>query len=300
MQNSKQSESFSGSKGVYWSAISTLLFALQFPILKLSFQYNTPLIGAIFESLFTLLFCLLSALITGETVSKISFEPKLFFSGLLNGFGLLALFLAINSLDPTSVSLIGRLYFVFAVLISVYILRESVVSRERKWIILLVGGVFLSAYRDNFGSYITLVGVLAAVVYPLMFALQNALIKTAVSRYSTNSILFQTKTWSLIPLFVYFILSEKGIPKLDSMPGILYVGAATFVSTFLGLRAFYFALRTTTFRLANLIKATEPIFVFLFSFLLFGVNFTAINFLGMGIILTSCFFLVILNKNPRA
>lgn len=281
--------------GAILSLLSSMLFATQFPLIKLGLSHIPAPVAAIFECLFTGLLCLLSARVLGHSV-RLVFKKELLLAGLLNAAGLIFLFEGLARMHPGILGLIGRLYFVYAMLISYLHFQERPSRTEMALIALAILGVFLISFQTGGTSVGSALGIIFAFLYPALFAIQNALIKPIVCTLDTSTVLMNTKTYALVPLLVYFLVRHGGSDIPISLTGIEIIFVSTFLSTFLGLLLFYKALRIATFRFANLMKATEPVFVLIFSYALFPVELTPQNMIGTLLILASVGFVAFMQS----
>ena len=281
------------------SLLSSMLFAMQFPLIKVSLGHISAPIAAIFECIFTGLLCLLAAQVVGQKV-RLIFNSKLIAAGLLNATGLIFLFEGLARVHPGIIGLIGRLYFVYAMLISYVHFQERPQRGEMFMITFAILGVFLVSFQTGSSTIGSATGVILAFLYPAFFAVQNAVIKPIVKQFDTTAILFNTKVYALSPLVIYFLVRHGATESVVSLTGVAIIFCSTFLSTFLGLLLFYKALGIATFRFANLMKATEPVFVLVFSCFLFPVELTPQNIIGTLLILTSVGVVAYLQSSPMA
>lgn len=279
--------------GALLSLLSSMLFSTQFPLIKLGLSHIPAPLAAIFECLFTGLLCFASAHVLNHS-AKVVFRKELLFAGLLNAAGLIFLFEGLARVHPGILGLIGRLYFVYAMLISYLYFHERPRRAEMALIALAILGVFLVSFQTGGTTAGSALGIIFAFLYPALFAIQNALIKPVVRTLDTSTVLLSTKAYALFPLLVYFAVSHSATAASISFAGIEIIFVSTFLSTFLGLLLFYKALGIATFRLANLMKATEPVFVLIFSYALFPVELTPQNVIGTFLILASVGFVAIM------
>ncbi|MDI3288164.1 DMT family transporter [Polyangium sp. 15x6] len=253
------------------SLLSTLLFATQFPLIRLSLDYVTAPLAAIYEAGFTLLFCLVGARLLGPR-ARVVMSGGLLASGLLNAIGLIFLFESLSRIHPGIVGLVGRLYFVYAMMIAYVYFQERPSKLELLLVVAALIGVFLVSFQGTVGPMGSMVGFLLAALYPAAFAIQNAVVKSTLEREGPLTILLNTKLYALTPLVLYAIARE-GVSSLRYAPeGVAILLCSTFLATFLGLALFYRAMAITTFGTANLMKAAEPVFVLLFSAFLFPIQ----------------------------
>jgi len=277
------------NNGALLSLLSSMLFATQFPLIKLGLGHIPAQIGAILECIFTGFLCLLSAWVMGHRI-KLILDRKLVAAGLLNAAGLICLFEGLARLHPGIIGLVGRLYFVYAMLISYLYFRERPSRTEMVLIASAIFGVFMVSFQKGGLAEGNLLGIAFALVYPALFAIQNAVIKPVVRNMDTSTVLLNTKAYAILPLLAYGLLRHSAGDASISLTGVGIIFCSTFLSTFLGLLLFYRALGVATFRLANLMKATEPVFVLLFSYLIFPITLTPQNVIGTLLILASVGF----------
>lgn len=275
---------------------SSVLFATQFPLIKLGLSHIPAEVGAILECLFTGLLCLVSARFLGHSV-KFVLDKGLFWSGMLNAAGLIFLFEGLARVHPALIGLISRLYFVYAMMISYLYFQERPSRLEMALIALAILGVFLVSFQTGGTSIGSALGIIFAFLYPALFAIQNAVVKPVVKRFDTSTVLLNTKAYALAPLLIYGLARHAPAHSL-SLTGVGIIFCSTFLSTFLGLLLFYKALGLTTFRLANLMKVTEPVFVLVFSYFLFPVDLTPQNVAGTILILASVGFVALRESRP--
>ena len=283
------------NNGAILSLLSSMLFATQFPLIKLGLGHMPAPLGAVLECFFTGLLCLLSARVLGHSV-KLVFRKELLIAGLLNAAGLIFLFEGLARVNPGILGLIGRLYFVYAMLISYLYFQERPHRVEMALIAFAILGVFLVSFQTGGTSVGSALGIIFAFLYPALFAIQNALIKPIVRTLDTSTVLLNTKAYALVPLLIYFMARHSGADHPVSFAGVEIIFVSTFLSTFLGLLLFYKALGIATFRLANLMKVTEPVFVLIFSYALFPVALTPQNIIGTLLILASVAFVAFMHS----
>ena len=287
------------NNGAVLSLLSSMLFATQFPLIKLGLGHIPAQYGAILECLFTGLLCLMSARLLGHSI-KVIFSKELLIAGALNAAGLICLFEGLARVNPAVIGLIGRLYFVYAMLISYLYFQERPSRVEMFLIALAILGVFLVSFQTGGTTTGSALGIIFAFLYPALFAIQNAVIKPIVTRINTSSVLLNTKVYALVPLLAYGLLRQTSGDHSFSLTGVGIIFCSTFLSTFLGLLLFYRALGITTFRLANLMKVTEPVFVLLFSYALFPVELSPQNLAGTLLILASVGYVAFMQSGQLA
>jgi drug/metabolite transporter (DMT)-like permease len=284
--------------GVALAIASAALSAVQYPLNKIALTYGlSTSSAALLETFFTIVFCLLAyALRLRKPV--IIFDRHMMLIGTLNAAAVILLFNALQSLPPAVVGFWGRLYFAFASLASVVILKEKPRGVDLAASVLLLVG--LLAFSHGGATLPTGTLLLMAVAYPAIFAIQNALIKKHIHNHDPSSIVLSQKLCCLVLLLTYFLVSGSAITT-PSLEGIGLVAVATLFSSFFSLWALYYALSKIDFMTANLMRGTGPLFVIAISAPFFPVSIDFVGWLGVAIITASTILPTLINisKHPK-
>lgn len=300
IQNMKTVKYSPELKGSVLALGSTILFACQFPLIKISYGYIQIEQAILLEAVFTAFFAFIAAKIKGDGV-RFALSIPMAVAAIFNAVGLILLFESLKSVHPATVGFLGRLYFVYAVLLGMTYLKESQSRTDLILIFLITVGVFFISLDETVNLVSEeFIGLCFAALYPLFFASQNAIVKKLVKDHSNQDILFTTKMISLAPLLVYLIVNI-GLEGLSFNPyGGLIIGISTFISTFLGLTLMYQALREGSFITINLMKAFQPIFVTIFSLALFPVALGENFWIGASLVVVPAVISVVIRHKREA
>lgn len=249
------------NKGIWLNLSSVVVMSLTPVLNKFSMSTLTPLQASFLNALF-------SAIITYSVIKlKRQAIPNLFKNklvillGITNAIGILLQYVSVSLLDPVSVGLFGRFYIIFALLLSIIIMHEKVSKADLMPIIFtLIGTILITNFHGSLNSYF---GIISAISYTFFFALTNMLAKKNIENVETNILLFYNQSISSLILGISLLASNQIIFNFKS--GVISIFGSAFMSGFLGLYLFYEGLKYISFRNANLIRALNPVFVFLFS-----------------------------------
>jgi drug/metabolite transporter (DMT)-like permease len=271
---------------VFPALLSTFLIAIQFPLIGIGMKYITSAQGAVMEAFFTSIYCYIASRIQKNPTFIIK-ERIMIISGFLNALGLIFLFEALARLHPGVVGLVGRLYFVYAMIIAFTYFAEKPDRWDILNVIVAVLGVFLISLPKDVITQKDIIGITTAVLYPACFAIQNAIVKAAPSRMDSTNMLFNTKFYAIIPLSFYLLYQSNPTTPETPWKGILIVAFSALVASYFGLAMFYKVMKTVSFSVAHLMKVTEPLFVLILSALIFPVKLELSNIAGILLILMS-------------
>lgn len=213
-----------------------------------------------------------------------------------NALGVLCLYLALARLNPVTFGFMGRLYIVFTTALSVLILKESV-ARKEWWLIIaaVVGAILVGSKGASVEDSTT--GILFAIAYTFLFATSNMLVKRNLKSANPMSILFFNNVTAFVVVSVLFALSGLHFHRFDWAVAS-FVGAGS-VFTFLALATLFVGFGHLSFRLANLIRATSPLWIAGFSWPFFPIHLNASNLSGGALLIVSIFGLGLLERAKR-
>jgi drug/metabolite transporter (DMT)-like permease len=280
------------ASGIFLALASAGLSAIQYPLNKFALvQGLTTSSAAVFETVFTILFCLIANIFSNDK-TKIMVSYQIFVIGTMNAVAVVLLFNALNMLPPPVVGFWGRLYFAFSLLCSIGIIKEKIGVSELIASGLLILG--LLAYSHGGAAMPTGAPLVMVIAYPAIFALQNALIKKHLCDYPASAILISQKFYCLILLLGYFWITKSPIIP-SSIAATSILALSTLLSSFLSLWAFYLALTKIDFLTVNLMRGTSPLFVIVISAPFFPVVIDFIGWLGVATIAISAILPAIIN-----
>jgi drug/metabolite transporter (DMT)-like permease len=273
--------------------ISVICSASQFPLLKGAVYNINPSLAAIGEVLITILFCFVLAGFKRKLHFNINLNIALLSCGIINALGVICLFKSISLIHPAMIGLISRLYFVYALIISNIYFKEKLSIIELTASFFIIFGSFQFAYNGFVIEKWN--GIIFAIVYPFCFALQNAIIKKKLDHLSSYQKLFSIKIIALPFILAFIVFEKKQILSTVSFQNIGLLIISTFFATFISTIAFYSALKRLDFSIANLMRASEPIFVLLFSIPFFPIKFNIGHIFGGAMVIFGLISLPILN-----
>lgn len=215
---------------------------------------------------------------------------------LFNTLGVLFLFISTDLLSPVQIGFIGRFYTVFAVLLSVFILKERLSRREIFFIVLAISGVFLFVESGS-GYFSNMLGSLFAILYTFFFALTNVFIKKTMSETRTsNSILFTNSCMTFVFISLYGLVTGDLLDGNYNFEGVGFILISSFFAGFLGTILLYEALKYLRFSIANVTRAFSPVLLAIISFPFFPIEITVQNSVGAVILVGSILLLSVGEK----
>jgi O-acetylserine/cysteine efflux transporter len=208
------------------------------------------------------------ALIRGETHRaggiRTGWKPTLGLV-LLNAAGAILYFLEIDLTNPALVSFFGRLRTVYTVLLGVVFLRERLNGREWAGAAVTILGTLLIAYRG--GAVLNLVFLLA-LAENLLMAGATIMAKFAVHHVPPIVLAGYRGVLISLVILVYALLTGQWEWVNGHTLAIMAAGALS--GPFLGYVMHYASLARVDAGKAAIIAAIQPVFVTLYTVLLFG------------------------------
>lgn len=268
------------NKGILLNLSSVAIMSLTPVLNKLSLSTITPLQAGFLNAVFSALITFFVIKVRKQKIPNLFKNKLVLLLGLTNAIGIILQYVSVSLLDPVSVGLFGRFYIIFALLLSVVIMHEKISKYDLMPIALtLIGTVFITNFHGSINSYI---GVITAISYTFFFALTNMLAKKNLENVDSNTLLLYNQGISAVLLGIVLLCANQVVFDLSS--GVAAIFGSAFASGFLGLYLFYEGLKYISFRDANLIRALNPVFVFVFSIPFFKVPMTT-NFIIGGILI---------------
>lgn len=280
------------NKGIWFNLSSVAVMSLTPVLNKISMSTLTPLQASFLNAIFSVIITYAVIKFKRQTIPNLFKNKLVILLGLTNAIGILLQYVSVSLLDPVSVGLFGRFYIVFALLLSIIIMHEKLAKSDIMPIILtLFGTILITNFHGSINSYF---GILSAISYTFFFALTNMLAKKNIENVETNILLLYNQAISAIIIGIILLFANQIIFNFNS--GVISIFGSAFASGFLGLYLFYEGLKYISFRNANLIRALNPIFVFIFSFPFFKVPMTPSFILGGSLIIISILWLGIASR----
>ena len=202
----------------------------------------------------------------------------------LNNIGVVCLFYSMSKLSPMSLSLLSRLYIVFALIFSVIFFKEKFSRAQLLLIMFSVVGCVLFTLRNESLKFNSLY-VAICLVSSFCFALGSAITKARESQVAPNIVFFYNNLFGIIPLAIYFLSMEA------TFSPITYNNLAALiisVSCFFGsMMCFFHGLEYIGFGKANTLRSFSPVILTMISFPFFPEKLTSTNIIGAVIIVAS-------------
>jgi drug/metabolite transporter (DMT)-like permease len=284
-------------KGHVFNLLSVLMMAVGPLLSKFGLLEISPAKASLINAITIILSSYLFGIIQNKMV-KFYFEKDIILLAVFNSIGVIFLFLSTNLLSPVEIGFIGRFYTVFAVLLSVLILKEKLSKSELTFISLAILGAFLFVEKDgDFQS--NMLGVFFAILYTFFFALTNIFIKKTMSKEKdSNSLLFTNNCITLVFVLLYATITDDLISNDYSLTGVGYIALSSLFTGFLGTLLLYKALEHLRFSIANVTRAFSPLLLAIISFPFFPIEITIQNILG-AIVLVASILLLSLEKGSK-
>ncbi len=285
-------------KGHLYNLLSVLMVALGPLFSKFGLLEMPPAKAALINALTIIIASFIYGIITRQPVT-LYFEKSILLLAVFNSLGVIFMFLSINFLSPVEIGFIGRFYTVFAVLLSVFLLKERMSKREMMFIIIAILGVFL--FVDKGGNFREqLLGTTFAVLYTFFFALTNVFIKKTMSASkSSNSILFTNNSMTFLIIFGYSIVSGELVEGEFHLEGVGFIILSSLFAGFGGTILLYEALKYLRFSIANVTRAFSPLLLAIISYPFFPIEITVQNTVGAIVLVVSIFMLSMEDKRSN-
>ena len=194
---------------------------------------------------------------------------------LSNGAGAILYFTEIDLTNPALVSFFGRLRTVYIVVLGVILLHERLNGREWIGAVVTVLGTLIIAYR---GGSVLVTVFLISLVENLLMATSTVMAKYAVRHIPPFALAGYRGVLVSCAILIYALITGQWQPVAWRTLTIVAVGALA--GPFLGYVMNYAALARVDAGKVAIVGAVQPVFVTLYTLLLFGDLPTAQQVLG--------------------
>ncbi len=207
--------------------------------------------------------------------------------GLLNGIANLLLFVGINLGDPTLAAFFSRSETIYGVLLGALLLGEQL--RPYQWLgaTLAVVGTGTMTYRGGAVVWLMLFILLTS---NLFLAFSNLVAKKHVA--TVPPLVLSTARTMIMGVMLGVIAGVTRQLTWPSWPTWLWIIGGAFFGPFLSYVLFYEALLCLDLTKGTVIRALQPLFVALYSLVLFGTFINAQQFSG-GLLLIAGIMLML-------
>jgi drug/metabolite transporter (DMT)-like permease len=213
---------------------------------------------------------------------------------LANAVGAILYYTEIDLTNPALVSFFGRLRTIYIVLLGAIFAGERMNRREWLGAVVTVAGTMLIAYRG--GSVLNTV-LLLALVENLLMAAATVLAKVAVQHISPLLLTAYRGVLIAVVLLPYALLTGQWQVADAGTMAMIALGACS--GPFLGHVMRYAALARLDAGKAAIVYATQPVFVTLYSGLLFGDVPTLQQLLGGGLAMGGVILVFLAQQQDR-
>lgn len=234
------------------------------------------------------LFCFLIAAVAKPSEfrelvrSRFDVSKPLVFIALTNSLGLLCQYGAVAQLEPATLSILGRMYVVFAIVLAQVFLRERCARAEYIVLTCVLTGAGLFCWTANFRG--NALGITLCLAYCFFFALTHLQIKIETSRSSANKILLTNNLVTAVVL-IPVAFACAGSLHDASFQTISLIAGAAFFGQWLGLLLFYESLKRIPMVKANLIRSFSPIVGVAVTYPFFPVILSRIQVIGASVMI---------------
>jgi drug/metabolite transporter (DMT)-like permease len=213
--------------------------------------------------------------------------------GLFNGLANLLLFSAINLGDPTLVAFFSRSETIYSVLLGALLLHERM--RGYQWLgaAIAVAGAGVMTFRGGAVVGLTLLITLAS---NLLLSLSMLIAKRYI--FAMPPLVISTVRTLIMMVMLAAVSAAFGQLAWPGPITWLWVIGGAFFGPFLSYVLFYHGLRHLELGKGAVIRSTQPLFVALYSLLLFGAVITAQQFVG-GLMMLAGVALMLWQKQSR-
>jgi drug/metabolite transporter (DMT)-like permease len=284
-------------KGFLYAAAAMLMISTNFVNNKLLLSGFNPatfgLVWAVFAAIHIIVIMLVQR--QGKEIYRLQSDTlkRLALVGVIHGVGILFTWTSLDYLSPSLAALIWRFLPVLMLLLGVAFLGEQISTYEVFPIALMVIGAFVSVATawDEFG-----IGVILAVIACFITAVQMVIVKQVVRDISPELLaLYRNGVGAIVIALWGFSTQQINFHVSPSFWIIIFFGALvgeslTFIFFFRSYR--YWELSRT-----GLVRTCEPLFVLLWSFLIFGALPKGQELIGGSIILIGAFWLALITIN---
>jgi uncharacterized membrane protein len=217
--------------------------------------------------------------------------PALIALGLSSSMANFFFFTGVKLGDPTIVAFFSRSETIFSLLLGVLLLKEKLTPWQWLGAAIAIAGAGIMTYKG--GAIIWT--VLALTVTANFF---NAFTSYIAKRNVANvpPVVLGIARTVVLMLALGAISFATGNLRIPSPRAFAWIVGGSFFGPFLSFVLFYKGLKTMDIGQAAIIRATQPLFVAVYSLLLFGTTIGSLQFAGGLIILTG----VVLMLSGRA
>jgi drug/metabolite transporter (DMT)-like permease len=195
--------------------------------------------------------------------------------GLLNGTANLLLFTAINLGDPTLAAFFSRSETVYSVLLGAWLLGERMVRHQWLGVAIAIAGAGMITFRAGAVVWLMLVILL---ISNFFLSLSTVVAKKNV--IMVRPLVLSTARTLVMSVMAGLVALAAGQLTWPSPTAWLWIIGGAFFGPFLSYVLFYKGLVYLDLAKGSVIRAMQPLFVAIYSLILFGTLITLQQFVG--------------------
>ena len=201
--------------------------------------------------------------------------------GLLVAISTAATYIAVGYIDPGTASLLAQMSIIFALVFSIFWLREKLAGPEIAGAAIAVVGVLVISFQP--GDYLRL-GSLLILASALMYALHAAIVKRYGGEMDfSNFFLFRLAS---VTGFLLLFTSLRGQLVWPSGQAWIYLLLAGTIDVVISRTLYYVALRRLQMSFHTIVLTLSPVIAVFWSFLLFDLKPTRQSLIGGMAVIT--------------
>jgi drug/metabolite transporter (DMT)-like permease len=215
-----------------------------------------------------------------------SFRPILWL-GFLNGTANLLLFTAINLGDPTLAAFFSRSETIYSVLLGAWLLGERMVRHQWLGVVIAIAGAGLITFRAG-----RVVWLMLAILLISNFFLSLSTVVAKRNVILVRPLVLSTARTLMMSMMAGLVARVAGQLAWPSSTTWLWIIGGAFFGPFLSYVLFYKGLLYLDLAKGSVIRAMQPLFVAVYSFILFGALMTLQQFVGGLLMIVGVVFML--------
>ncbi|MCK9266167.1 DMT family transporter [bacterium] len=205
--------------------------------------------------------------------------------GLFGGVAVFVYYWSILNIGLARGTMISNSSTIFATIIGIFVLKESVSFLKMFFIFLTLYGLYLMVGSGAVGAVNIKEGI--AILGAVISGAANVIIKKARETESTHSVFF-----SQCVIGFWLVLIPANLIPIKMNIGGGFILLAIGVTAAVGQLMTTYAYKFNTVATASLISTLHPVFNLVIGLTIFNEPFTSKSFIGMVIVLVSCYMVV--------
>lgn len=288
MQSSQHKQS--ANKFLPIVVVLLVVDSFHFVFARLLLPYLPPVTSSFYYMAIAFLLIAVYAGIRGQIDWQILRDNAIFFLviGFLIAIATSISYAAVSYVDPGTASMVARMGTVFALIFSIFWLKERLVRGEKIGAIVAVIGVFIVSFQLGDATGVLWLGTLLVLISNFSYALHAAIVKKYGQGIDfLNFLLFRMLTAVLFLFMFAFGRGEMVWPADTQVWWILLVTAV--VNVIISRSLYYIALRRYNLSFLTILLTLTPVLTIIWSVLLFGEQPSLQGFIGGAAVIAGVF-----------